>query len=162
MSKKNIEELFDGYNGEYEKEDIDFGEPVGHEKFWEEDKLSDQEYPECVPKSAVNRGARLIIRICRVKCNRCGDMLEYRHKTKTESPHVLLTCRCKTVTIDPVPMALRILYKNAGDFTELHEYWEEPHTAAAELQDEDALIDKVAAEVLERYRSAFEELAKED
>jgi hypothetical protein len=71
-----------------------------------------------------------VIRICRVKCNRCGDVLEYEHKCKTETPHVLLTCTCRTITIDPAPMSARILYKNEGDFTELHEYWEKPSISA--------------------------------
>lgn len=141
MSKKSIEELNDGYAGEYEKEDIDIGEPLSYENFLEADKLSDQVYLESIPgmKERILEGIatplcecvsesevdwdRPIIRVCRVKCNRCGDILEYKHKSKWETPHVLLMCRCKAITIDPAPMSMRILFQNESDFTALHEYW---------------------------------------
>lgn len=105
MAKKTIEELFSDYAGECSKED-EFGAPVGRERFWEADSVD-----------------RKTIRVCRVKCNRCGCVIEYEHKSKTETPHVLLTCTCKSITVDPAPMSTRILCKSEDDFTELHEYW---------------------------------------
>ena len=55
--RKSIEELFDGYAGEHEEEDIDSGEPVGHERFWEEDRLENSEVEEAAEK--LNEGAEI-------------------------------------------------------------------------------------------------------
>ena len=64
------------------------------------------------------------IRICRVRCRRCGDLLEYIHKSKTETPHMLLVCTCKAIIVDPDPISTRVI-GNDEDYEELHDYWDD-------------------------------------
>lgn len=49
-------------------------------------------------------------KICRVKCLRCGDVLEYENVSKTDmGPGSLMTCSCRKVALDPSVVLYRIL-----------------------------------------------------
>ncbi len=59
------------------------------------------------------------IKVNRIKCNRCGDIIESTHR------HDFKYCQCGTVAVDGGTNYLRRAFRNsADDFTELSEYEE--------------------------------------
>ena len=68
------------------------------------------------------------IKTCRVRCLRCGDVLEYENKTKEDNPPFVLQCSCMRVALDPSATLYRILTIPPGtpeDYEDLSEPWEE-------------------------------------
>ncbi len=63
-------------------------------------------------------------RVCRVRCKRCGDILEYVNKTKDENASRVLYCSCGAVGLDPSAALYRILGTSA-DYTDLSEEWDD-------------------------------------
>ena len=67
-------------------------------------------------------------KICRVRCLRCGDVLEYENKNKEDNPPFVLQCSCMRVALDPSATLYRILAIPPGtpeDYEDLSEPWEE-------------------------------------
>ena len=62
-------------------------------------------------------------RVCRVKCKRCGDVLEHVNRTKEPQSHRMLTCTCGKVQLDPHVCAYRI-NGYPEDYEDLSEEWE--------------------------------------
>lgn len=62
-------------------------------------------------------------KVCRVRCLRCGNVLEYENRSKTDwGP--MMTCSCGRVTLDPVAMMYRIV-GNPANYEDLSEEWPE-------------------------------------
>ena len=61
----------------------------------------------------------------RIRCTKCGDILEYIHKDKDSNPGYVLRCKCGVVALDPSACMYRILYQEDGDFEDLSEEWVE-------------------------------------
>lgn len=62
--------------------------------------------------------------ICRVRCRRCGDLLEYRNRSQQDrGPGRLLVCSCRKVALDPAACLYRILGE-PEDYEDLSEYSE--------------------------------------
>lgn len=61
-------------------------------------------------------------KICRVKCDCCGDVLEYVNETKESNSPTVLYCSCKKVGLDPSATMYRIL-GNEEDYTDLSVEW---------------------------------------
>lgn len=55
-------------------------------------------------------------KICRVRCKRCGDVLEHDNATRTEK---MLRCQCGAVGLDPDALAPRIIAESRGAFEDL-------------------------------------------
>ncbi len=62
-------------------------------------------------------------RVCRVRCKKCGDVLEHVNQTKDENVCHTSYCRCGTVGLDPSATLYRIL-GNPSDYEDLSEEWE--------------------------------------
>ena len=62
-------------------------------------------------------------KVCRVRCKRCGDVLEHVNRSKNELS-TLMTCSCGKVALDPSPLFHRIL-GNDEDYEDLSEEWKE-------------------------------------
>ena len=46
--------------------------------------------------------------VCRVRCKKCGDLLEYENSSPLDSGRLLI-CRCRKVALDPSATMYRIL-----------------------------------------------------
>lgn len=68
-------------------------------------------------------------RVCRVQCRRCGTIIEWRSKTKTDGgPDRTIYCQCGGVGMSPSAYARRIVIvppATIWDVEELSEKWEE-------------------------------------
>lgn len=86
-----------------------------------------------------------------IRCKHCGDVIESR------SVHDFKSCSCGACAVDGGLEYLRRCAKNSmeEDFEDISEV-----VPDNEALTEDELIDKVAREVMERYKPAFQELAK--
>ena len=63
-------------------------------------------------------------RVCRVKCNCCGDVLEHVNRTKEPQSHRMMTCSCGKVQLDPHIFTYRII-GFPEDYEDLSEVWPE-------------------------------------
>ncbi len=63
-------------------------------------------------------------RVCRVKCKRCGDVLERINRTKDDNYSRMLHCSCGKVALDPAAIMYRVLGEPA-DYEDLSEKWGE-------------------------------------
>ena len=63
-------------------------------------------------------------RVCRVRCKRCGDVLEHVNQTKGESSTRVMYCSCGSVGLDPAAVMYRVL-GSRSDFEDLSEAWDE-------------------------------------
>lgn len=63
-------------------------------------------------------------KICRVKCNSCGDVLEHINQTKEDNALQMIYCSCGQVALDPSAQLYRIV-GNSEDFEDLSEEWKE-------------------------------------
>lgn len=63
-------------------------------------------------------------KICRVRCLRCGSLLEHINRTKTENSISTMWCCCGRVGLDPAAVGYRILGK-PEDYVDLSEEWPE-------------------------------------
>ena len=61
-------------------------------------------------------------RVCRVKCKRCGDVLEHINHTKEFNSHRMMYCSCGKVALDPAVTMFRILGE-PSDYEDLSEEW---------------------------------------
>ena len=61
-------------------------------------------------------------RVCRVKCKRCGDLLEHVNQTKDENASRVIYCSCGAVGLDPSATLYRVL-GNRADYTDMSEEW---------------------------------------
>ena len=65
-------------------------------------------------------------RVCRIRCLNCGDILEYRNRSKSDpGPRCPTWCRCGKVGLDPSAWAYRIL---GEPFEDLSEPWQDERT----------------------------------
>lgn len=84
---------------------------------------SDYGMPSRRECTAPSRNNLTYYRVCRVRCRGCGDILEYRNKTKADNgPARALMCRCGTTGLDPSASLYRIM---GNDFEDLSEEWED-------------------------------------
>lgn len=60
-------------------------------------------------------------KVCRVRCRKCGDVLEYVNKIKL-SRGMLRYCSCGAVGLDPATVMYRIL-GNPEDYEDMSEEW---------------------------------------
>lgn len=63
-------------------------------------------------------------RVCRVRCNCCGDVLEHVNRTKADNYPRIFYCSCGKVGLDPAAFGYRIV-GNFDDFEDLSEEWKE-------------------------------------
>jgi len=86
-----------------------------------------------------------------IRCKHCGDVIESR------SVHDFKSCSCGACTVDGGLEYLRRCAKNSmeEDYEDISEV-----VSDNEALTEDELIDKVAREIMQRYKPAFQELAK--
>ena len=86
-----------------------------------------------------------------IRCKHCGDVIESR------SVHDFKSCSCGASAVDGGLEYLRRCAKNSmeEDFEDISEV-----VPDNEALTEDELIDKVAREIMQRYKPAFWELAK--
>lgn len=63
-------------------------------------------------------------RVCRVRCNCCGDVLEHVNHSKEIISHPMMTCSCGKVQLDPAVLMYRVVGEPA-DYEDLSEPWEE-------------------------------------
>lgn len=63
-------------------------------------------------------------KICRVRCLRCGSLLEHINCTKADNSCFVMWCRCGRVGLDPAAVGYRILGK-PEDYVDLSEWWPE-------------------------------------
>ena len=62
-------------------------------------------------------------KICRVKCNCCGDVLEYVNQSKQDNGlRIMMICRCGRVGLDPAALAYRVIGADE-DLEDLSEEW---------------------------------------
>ena len=81
-------------------------------------------------------------RVCRVRCKRCGEMLEHVNQTKDENAPRVMSCSCGAVGLDPSATLYRIL-GNSADYTDLSEEWDDnSQLRAMPPQDRTAVRDK--------------------
>lgn len=69
-------------------------------------------------------GKTTCYRVCRVRCKRCGDVLEYVNLTKADNGSGLIRCSCGKVALDPSPILYRIIGASV-DYEDLSEEWDE-------------------------------------
>ena len=86
-----------------------------------------------------------------IKCKHCGDVIESR------SVHDFKSCSCGACAVDGGLEYLRRCAKTSmeEDLEEISEVFPDDKALT-----DDELIDKVAREVMQRYKPAFQELAK--
>jgi len=85
-------------------------------------------------------------KVCRVKCLRCGDVLETVNQTKQSSGRLML-CSCKKVGLDPSAFMFRIL-GNEEDYEDLSEEWPAEPAPHQPLEDRlTAFYDKPIEEI---------------
>lgn len=63
-------------------------------------------------------------KVCRVRCKRCGDVLEHVNQSKEDNYPRVLFCSCGQVGLDPSASLYRI-QGEPGSFDDLSEEWEE-------------------------------------
>lgn len=63
-------------------------------------------------------------RVCRVRCKRCGDVLEHVNQTKQDNAPRMLVCSCQKVALDPAALMYRIV-GHPDDYEDLSEKWPE-------------------------------------
>lgn len=61
-------------------------------------------------------------KICRIRCLRCGSLLEHTNRAKTDNFCHTMWCRCGRVGLDPAATGYRILGE-PEDYTDLSEEW---------------------------------------
>lgn len=61
-------------------------------------------------------------RINRIRCKRCGDILEHVHQTKEIKRHAMMSCSCGAVQLDPHVLAPRV-FGVLEDIEDLSEVW---------------------------------------
>ena len=80
-------------------------------------------YLECFEEDDAEEEERWL-RVCRVQCKICGDVLERTYQSPDDHGGGLMTCTCGNLTLDPGPVCWKINYKE--DVYELqHELAEE-------------------------------------
>ena len=86
-----------------------------------------------------------------IRCKHCGDVIESR------SVHDFKSCSCGACAVDGGLEYLRRCAKTSmeEDLEEISEVFPDDKALT-----DDELIDKVAREVMQRYKPAFQELAK--
>ena len=62
-------------------------------------------------------------KICRVRCLRCGTILEHENQSQLESGRLQI-CRCRKVALDPSAVMYRIL-GDPENYEDLSEVWED-------------------------------------
>lgn len=81
-------------------------------------------------------------RVCRVRCKRCGDVLEHVNKTKDENAARVMYCSCRATGVDPAAVMYRIL-GSPFDYEDLSEEWDEnSQLRASPPQDRTAVRNK--------------------
>jgi len=65
---------------------------------------------------------RKYYKICRVKCRRCGNILEHRNRTKADNHFHILRCSCGKVGLDSAAIGYRIV-GNPSDYEDFSEEW---------------------------------------
>lgn len=60
-------------------------------------------------------------KICRVRCLRCSEILEYENRNRLDSGRLQI-CQCRSVALDPAAVMYRIL-GNSEDYEDLSEEW---------------------------------------
>lgn len=60
--------------------------------------------------------------ICRIRCLRCGDVLEQNNAAKTDRYGKMLWCGCGRVGLDPAAVGYRIV-GDPNDYVDLSEEW---------------------------------------
>ena len=73
-------------------------------------------------------------KICRVRCLRCGDVLEYENKSKTDCGQ-LMACSCRKVALDPSAAIYRII-GDPEDWEDLSVVWNDVDELLAEADRE--------------------------
>ena len=64
-------------------------------------------------------------KVCRVRCKRCGDVLEYENQSKQDiGTRAPMYCHCQEVALDASATMYRILGA-PEDYEDLSEPWEE-------------------------------------
>lgn len=61
-------------------------------------------------------------KVCRVRCLRCGDVLEHENESKDDLHNWALWCSCKKVMLDPSALFYRIVGDPAM-YEDLSEEW---------------------------------------
>lgn len=62
-------------------------------------------------------------KVCRVKCRRCDDVLQYENQSRLDSGRLQI-CKCRKVALDPSVTLYRIL-GDSEDYEDLSEEWVE-------------------------------------
>ena len=96
-----------------------------------------------------------------IRCNICGDEIESKHR------HDYVECSCGACAVDGGHDYLRRCFKEKDCYTDISickadqkdAQMDSPSASASGLSD-DEKIDLAAREVLEKYKAAFQELAK--
>ncbi len=61
-------------------------------------------------------------RVNRIRCKRCGEVLEQMHQTKEIKRHAMMSCSCGAVQLDPHVLAPRV-FGALEDIEDLSEVW---------------------------------------
>lgn len=65
------------------------------------------------------------MRVCRVRCCRCGSILEYQNQSKNDcGPSQGMVCGCGSIGLAPAALMHRILVFDKGvEYEDLSEVW---------------------------------------
>lgn len=78
-------------------------------------------------------------RVCRVRCKRCGNVLEHVNSTKDENASRVMYCTCGAVGLDPSATLYRIL-GNSDDYTDLSEEWRDHNSQLRTMLPQDRTV----------------------
>lgn len=81
-------------------------------------------FPEAVPKEDDDVEEERWLRVFRVRCKLCADVLERTYQSPDDHGGGLMTCTCGNITLDPGPVCWWISYKEDA-YELLHELAEE-------------------------------------
>ena len=85
--------------------------------------------PKRMHRSCVNAAIKYY-KVCRIRCRKCGDVLEYVNKVKL-SRGMLRYCSCGAVGLDPAAIMYRTL-GNPEDYEDMSEEWDDEAEALVE------------------------------
>ena len=69
------------------------------------------------------------LKVCRVRCKLCGDVLERTYQSRKDYGGQMFWCSCGNLGLDPDPVLWRIGYHQKDSYEILHELAEEEPTA---------------------------------
>lgn len=94
-------------------------------------------------------------KVCRIRCRKCGDVIEHINHTKTDNYHRLKYCSCGAIGLDPSAMMYRVLATppaTLNDYEDLSEEWPEDEI--------DEKINAIGKAIIEKHIEAFKKLAE--